>query len=156
MKKNTTCHRTLFLWKKEHFLSKEMYFLSQEIYILSQEIYFLSHQIYFLSQEIYFLWQEIIFLWQSCHWLQFCDYYCVDNVAIFPVVSGEIVYWKIRFPRNFKYYPTLNNRYLLIGIAPWPCNRRFCHFVSMYGKNMVRILRRKNEQPAYHFQSCLC
>ena len=93
MKKNTTCHRTLFLWKKEHFLS--------------QEIYFLSHQINFLSQEIYFLWQEIIFLWQSCHWLQFCDDYCVDNVAIFPVVSGEIIYWKIRFPRNFKYYPTL-------------------------------------------------
>ena len=25
----------------------------------------------------------------------------------FPAVSGEIIYWKIRFPRNFKNSPTL-------------------------------------------------
>ena len=32
----------------------------------------------------------------------------------FPVVSGEIIYWKIRFPRNFKYSPTLPH--------PWAVN----------------------------------
>ena len=37
MKKNTTCHRTFFLWKKEYFLSQEIYFLSQEIYFLWHE-----------------------------------------------------------------------------------------------------------------------
>ena len=26
---------------------------------------------------------------------------------IHPVVSGEIIYWKTRFPGNFKFYPTL-------------------------------------------------
>ena len=30
----------------------------------------------------------------------------VDD-AIFPVVSGKIIYLKMRFPRNLKYYPTL-------------------------------------------------
>ena len=28
-------------------------------------------------------------------------------MRFFPVVSGEIIYWKIRFPWNFKYSPTL-------------------------------------------------
>ena len=45
---------------------------------------------------------------QSCSWLQLYVDYCLDDDAIFPVVSGEIIYWKIRFPGNFKFYPTLD------------------------------------------------
>ena len=44
---------------------------------------------------------------QSCSWLQLYVDYCLDDDAIFPVVSGEIIYWKIRFPGNIKSYPTL-------------------------------------------------
>ena len=47
----------------------------------------------------------------------------MDDDAIFPVLSGEIIYWKIRFPRNFKYYPTLaggppENKNLFAGGPP--------------------------------------
>ena len=49
---------------------------------------------------------------QSCHWLQLIVWMMT---RFFPVVSGEIVFWKIRFPGNFKFYPTL------VGIItqPW-------------------------------------
>ena len=46
---------------------------------------------------------------QSCSWLQLYVDYCLDDDTIFPVVSGEIIYWKIRFPGNFKFYPTLSS-----------------------------------------------
>ena len=35
------------------------------------------------------------------------------DIRFIPVVSSEIIYWKIRFPRNFKFSPTL-------GLAPTP------------------------------------
>ena len=44
---------------------------------------------------------------QSCSWLQIYVDYCLDADGIFPVVSGEIIYRKIRFPGNFKFSPTL-------------------------------------------------
>ena len=39
----------------------------------------------------------------------------------FPVVSGEIIYWKIRFPGNFKSYPTLVD--CLVGGWPGGCKK---------------------------------
>ena len=44
---------------------------------------------------------------QPCSRLQLYVDYCLEDDAIFPVVLGEIIYWKIRFPGNFKFYPTL-------------------------------------------------
>ena len=44
---------------------------------------------------------------QSCSWLQLYVDYCLHDDTIVPVVSGEIICWKIRFPGNFTFSPTL-------------------------------------------------
>ena len=50
-----------------------------------------------------FLWvlsMVTISRWSLCAWWR-----------DFPVVSGKIIYWKIRIPPNFKYSPTLGLRF---------------------------------------------
>ena len=45
----------------------------------------------------------------------------------FPVDSGETIYWKIRFPRNFKYSPTL-----LTSLPPiWTISLNILFFLTL-------------------------
>ena len=51
IKKNLSCHKALFLWKKEYFLSLKINFLSHE-----EQKHLVSQEAYFIAQKIYFLW----------------------------------------------------------------------------------------------------
>ena len=121
------------LWHEIYFLSEEIYFLSQEINFLWQETHqtlinlIVSTRMWWLS--LYGLkkhpgliiiahcpngtgaisklipwlciFTQVLSLVTISRWL-LCGWW-----RDFPVVSGEIICWKIRFPRNFKYSPTL-------------------------------------------------
>ena len=115
---------------KKHLVSKEAYFIAQKIYFLwpAKKFILLSNKFRYFR---YFLWQKNTLWFDLFHplferdgaickliprlWISDLFVIGYNFVLIivwmmtrfFPVVSGEIIYPKIRFPRNFKFYPTL-------------------------------------------------
>ena len=52
------------------------------------------------------VWSRDLFIDEAHMTLDIFPACClVRFAALFPVVSAKIVYWKIRFPGNFKFYP---------------------------------------------------
>ena len=70
---------------------------------------------------------------------------------VFPFVQGEIIYWKIRFPGNFKFYPTLVQAYIVsygsqdpvcfLRCLPLFNSRNFCtNFLLVFPLNFFYFL----------------
>ena len=106
VEKNISCHRIFFPWRKEYFLSQEKNSCHRKKFPVTGRT---KNTLSSVNCSL-----DCVFLTSLVIGYNFALIIVWMMTQFFPVVSGEIIYWKIRFPRNFKFYPTLLTSLLLV------------------------------------------